>query len=89
VVLEQGLYIDVSPLDVEFEGSTLWWSMSALSIEEIREELNRLMLEHVESMKKQTFVGLSEEEYLQQEKRLMRIREVSADFLAALKRSKA
>jgi len=62
--------------------------MSAPSIEELREELNRLMLEHVESMKKQTFVGLSEEEYRQQEKRLMRIREVSADFLAALKRSK-
>jgi hypothetical protein len=52
---------------------------------ELREELNRLMEEQVESLQKQTFLGLDKEEARKQEKRLKRIREVSADFLAALK----
>jgi len=45
------------------------------------------MREQVESMRKETFGGLGEEERLQQKERLKRIREVSADFLAALKRT--
>jgi hypothetical protein len=61
--------------------------MAGRSLEELRDELRRLMLEHLESMKAETFVGLSEEVLRQQEERLKRIREVSADFLAALKRS--
>jgi hypothetical protein len=46
------------------------------------------MLEHMESVKEETFVGLSEEGLRHQEERLKRIRQVSADFIAALKRSR-
>ena len=53
----------------------------------MRDELSRLMLEHIESLKTQTFVGLDEEGLRQQEELLKRIREVSAAFLAALKRN--
>jgi hypothetical protein len=55
-------------------------------IKEIRDELERLMEEQIESLQEQTFLGISEE-YLQKEKeRLKRIRELSAEFLEALKR---
>jgi hypothetical protein len=60
--------------------------MGDRSAEELRDELNRLMMEQIESSKKHTFGGLDEEELRQQQERLKRIREVSADFLAALKR---
>jgi hypothetical protein len=59
--------------------------MAGRSLEEIRDELERLMLEQVESLKTQTFGGLSQEELRKQDERLKRIREVSADFLSALK----
>jgi hypothetical protein len=59
--------------------------MAGRSLEEIRDELERLMLEQVESLKAQTFGGLSQEELRKQDERLKRIREVSADFLSALK----
>ena len=59
--------------------------MPGRSLEEIRDELERLMLEQVESLKTQTFGGLSQEELRKQDERLKRIREVSADFLSALK----
>ena len=59
--------------------------MPGRSLEEIRDELERLMLEQVESLKAQTFGGLSQEELRKQDERLKRIREVSADFLSALK----
>jgi len=62
--------------------------MRSRSLQELSDELNRLMLEHMESVKEETFVGLSEEGLRQQEERLKRIRQVSADFLAALKRSR-
>jgi hypothetical protein len=61
--------------------------MDGRSAKELQEELTRLMLDQIESLKKETFVGLSPEELRQQEERLKRIREVSADFLAALKRN--
>jgi hypothetical protein len=57
------------------------------STAQLSDELSRLMREQIESLKKQTFGGLSEEELHQQEARLKRIREVSANFLAALKRA--
>jgi hypothetical protein len=57
--------------------------------EELRNELNRLMLEEIECLKKQTFGGLDEEELWLQEERLKRIREVSADFIAALQRQRS
>jgi hypothetical protein len=52
----------------------------------LRDELHRLMTEQMESLQKQTFTWLDESELKQQEERLKRIREVSADFLAALQR---
>ena len=59
--------------------------MEDRSLEEILDELQRLMQEQVESLKAQTFGGLSEEELRQVDERLNRIRELSADYLAALK----
>jgi hypothetical protein len=63
--------------------------MNARSLNELRDELNRLMREHIDGLSKQAFGGLREEEYRQEEELLKRIREVSADYLAALKRSAA
>jgi hypothetical protein len=60
--------------------------MAGRSTAKLREELGRLMEEQVESLRKQTFLGLDKAELHRQEARLRRIREVSADFLAALKR---
>jgi hypothetical protein len=61
--------------------------MDRQSTAELRDELHRLMTEQMESLQKQTFIWLDETEVKQQEERLKRIREVSADFLAALKRN--
>jgi hypothetical protein len=52
--------------------------------EDLRDELNRLLLEEIDCLKKQTFGGLNDEELRLQEERLKRIREVSADFIATL-----
>jgi hypothetical protein len=60
--------------------------MAGRSAGELREELSRLMEEQVESLKKQTFLGLDHADLRKEEARLKRIREVSAEFLAALKR---
>ncbi|MGA2747040.1 MAG: hypothetical protein ABSE44_20250 [Candidatus Sulfotelmatobacter sp.] len=60
--------------------------MAGRSAAELREELSRLMEEQMESLRRQTFLGLDNLELRRQEERLKRIREVSADFLAALKR---
>ena len=61
--------------------------MGGRSVEELRHELNRLMVEHIKSLEAQQFLGrVDEEEYRQHEDRLKRIREVSADYLAELKR---
>jgi len=54
-------------------------------LQELRDELRRLMDEQVESLKAQTFGGITKEELREQDERLNRIREVSADFLLALK----
>jgi hypothetical protein len=54
------------------------------STEEIRDELNRLMLKHIESVKKETFGGLSENARLEQTDLLKRIRELSADYILAM-----
>jgi hypothetical protein len=62
--------------------------MGERSLEELRDELKRLMLEHIESLKAETFVGDNQEALGEQEERLKRIREVSADYLAALKRGR-
>ena len=60
--------------------------MNPPSIRQLRDELERLMQEHIESMQKQTFVGLTPEEFRREKERMERIREVSADFLEALKK---
>jgi len=44
------------------------------------------MAEQSESLNREAFGGLTVEERQEQEERLKRIREVSADFLAALER---
>lgn len=54
-------------------------------IQELRDELQKLMAEQIENLKAQTFGGIDEEAMRQQDARLKRIREVSADFIAALK----
>lgn len=54
-------------------------------LQELRDELRRLMDEQVESLKAQTFGGITKEELRKEGERLNRIREVSADFLLALK----
>ncbi len=59
--------------------------MEGRSLSEIRDELERLMREQIESLRAQTYGGLTEEELRGQGRRLNRIREVSADFLSALK----
>jgi len=56
------------------------------SVEKLRDELTRLMQEHIESMQQRTFLGITPAELLRERQRLQRIREVSADFLEALKR---
>ena len=61
--------------------------MSGRNVKELREELHRLMIEQIESLKKQTFEGGDEVLFRQHEERLKRIREVSADFIAAMKRN--
>jgi hypothetical protein len=54
-------------------------------LEELREELSKLMREQLESLKAQTVCEISAEELRRQDERLKRIREVSADFLFVLK----
>ncbi len=60
--------------------------MDGASVEKLRDELARLMQEHIESMQRQTFLGITAEELRQEKDRLQRIRELSADFLEALKK---
>lgn len=59
--------------------------MTDRTAKELREELNRLMKEQLEHIRNQTFTWLSQEEYRKEEARLERIREVSADYLNAVK----
>ena len=59
--------------------------MKVRSIKEIRRQLQSLIEEQIESLKMQAFGGPTSAELRQQDERLKRIREVSADFLAALK----
>jgi hypothetical protein len=54
--------------------------MDRPSVEKLRDELERLMQQHIEAMQKRTFVGITPEEVLEEKRRLERIRELSADF---------
>jgi len=60
--------------------------MGGPSIEKLRDELTGLMRERIETMKNRTFLGITPEELKLEKQRLQRIREVSADFLQALKK---
>jgi phage tail tape-measure protein len=60
--------------------------MDGSNLEKLRDELSRLMREHIESMRERTFLGISPEDVQREKQRLQRIREVSADFLEALKK---
>jgi hypothetical protein len=60
--------------------------MDRPSVEKLSAELERLMREQIESLASQTFLGITSEELRREKERLQRIREVSADFLEALKR---
>ena len=59
---------------------------SPSNVDKLRDELAGLMKEHIESMKRVTFLGISPEDVRQHTERLQRIREVSADFLEAIKK---
>jgi hypothetical protein len=63
--------------------------MDGRSTEEIRDELERMMREQIASLKAETFGGLTDEELSEQQERLKRIRELSADYLAAVKKSRS
>jgi hypothetical protein len=60
--------------------------MGGTGIKEIRNELERLMKEQIESLQEQTFLGISVTGLQAERERLKRIRELSAEFLEALKR---
>jgi hypothetical protein len=60
--------------------------MDGPGIKEIRDELERLMREQIESLQEQTFLGISEKDLQTEKERLRRIRELSAEFLEALKK---
>jgi hypothetical protein len=60
--------------------------MDGSSVDQLSAELERLMREQIESLARQTFLGITAEELRREKERLQRIREVSADFLEALKR---
>jgi hypothetical protein len=59
--------------------------MTSPRVRQLSEELDRLMTDQVASLKKQVFGGLDKKELEQQEERLKRIREVSADLIAAIR----
>jgi hypothetical protein len=60
--------------------------MDRAGVEKLSAELERLMREQIESLASQTFLGITSEELRREKERLQRVREVSADFLEALKR---
>lgn len=59
--------------------------MDRARLAKLRDELEGLMRGHMESMAKQTFLGITPELIREEKERLQRIRELSADFLEALK----
>jgi hypothetical protein len=61
--------------------------MDKRRLKQISDELERLMQEQMESLQRQTFLGITAEELSRERERLKRIREVSAEFLEGLKKS--
>ena len=58
--------------------------MTESDIKRLQRELDRLMNEHIENLKKQAFVSPSEEQLRESNERLKRIREISDEYVAAL-----
>jgi hypothetical protein len=48
----------------------------------LEQELSRLMREQIDSLQKQAFGGVDQQEFREQEQRLKRIREISAEIIA-------
>jgi hypothetical protein len=61
--------------------------MSDPAVEELGRALARLMREYIDSVSRETFVQLTQEEVRQKTEHTNRIREVSAEYLAALKKN--
>ena len=57
------------------------------SVDEPKQKLSRLTEEHLESLSKESFVRADDKQLEAHEKRLNDIREVSADYLAAMART--
>lgn len=55
-------------------------------VDEMRDELSRLMVEQIESLRMQTFGTQDPSSLREHEKRLKRIREVSAEFILAMRK---
>jgi hypothetical protein len=54
------------------------------SIDDLKNDINRLTQEHIESLKTQAFVAPTEQQIGEDKERLKLIREASADYLAAM-----
>jgi hypothetical protein len=63
--------------------------MKRQSASELKREMERLMEEHLESLRKQAFMAPTQKEREQDEDRLALIREMSADYLATIQSSHA
>ncbi len=61
--------------------------MRRRSFEKVRNELTRLTSEQLESLKKRTSAGQDKAELRQEEARLNRIREVTSEISAVLKKN--
>ncbi len=71
------------PLPVRNEVTSL---DNAQPVEELKEELSDLREEHLESLRRQAFLP-DKKQFEADERRLNRMREVSADYIAAMRRS--
>lgn len=54
-------------------------------LQEIRDEMERLLAEQIENQRSQTFGASTDDEWKKDEDFLHRMREISAEYLAALK----
>jgi hypothetical protein len=60
--------------------------MKRRRVDELKQELQKLMQEHVENLKKREFLAGTKEQLQNEEELLTRIREVSADYIVAMRR---
>jgi hypothetical protein len=60
--------------------------MKRRRVDELKQELQKLMQEHVENLKKREFLAGTKEQLQKEEELLTRIREVSADYIVAMRR---